>query len=73
MLELEPGRRFLDEARLIGARFGHEHSLRPAGSGVEISHRLYISGPMAGFFATMFGRKRLRESVEKFTEREREL
>ncbi len=73
VIELEPGRRFLDEAKLVGCRYGHEHSLKPKGSGVEISHRLYLDGPLSGVFATMFGRKKLRDSVIRFVEREREL
>ncbi|CAN5431335.1 hypothetical protein BH10ACT11_BH10ACT11_10740 [soil metagenome] len=73
VLECEPGKRFLDEAKLIGCRFGHEHIAEPSGEGVQITHRLYLTGPLSGLFATMFGRKKLRESVGKFIDREREL
>lgn len=69
----EPERLFVDEARLPGCRFGHEHRLEPAGTGCEITHRLYLEGPTAGLFALLFGRKRLRESVVGFVEREREI
>ena len=71
--EVVPERLFVDEARLPGCRFGHEHSLEPAGAGCEITHRLYLTGPTSGLFARLFGRKRMRESVAGFVAREREL
>lgn len=71
--ELEPERVFADEARFPGARLGHEHRLAPGKSSVEITHRIYLDGPLSGFWALMMGRKRLRESVVRFIEREREL
>jgi len=71
--ELEPERVFADEARFPGARLGHEHRLAPGKSSVEITHRVYLEGPLSGFWALMMGRKRLRESVVRFVEREREL
>lgn len=73
IVTLEPERLFIDEARFPGARVGHEHRLKPGTSSVEITHRLYVSGPLAGFWALMLGRKRMRESVVRFVEREREL
>jgi hypothetical protein len=73
IVAVEPERLFVDEARLPGARLGHEHRLEPSGGGVEISHRLYVSGPLSGLFALLLGRKRMRESVVRFVEREREL
>ncbi|MGH2986798.1 MAG: SRPBCC family protein [Solirubrobacterales bacterium] len=71
--ELEPERLFADEARFPGARLGHEHRLAPGRSSVEITHRVYLAGALSGFWALMMGRKRLRESVVRFVEREREL
>jgi hypothetical protein len=71
--ELEPERLLVDEARFPGARLGHEHRLAPGKSSVEITHRVYLEGPLSGFWALMMGRKRLRESVVRFVEREREL
>jgi hypothetical protein len=71
--ELESERAFVDEARFPGARLGHEHRLAPGKSSVEITHRIYLEGPLSGFWALMMGRKRLRESVVRFVEREREL
>jgi hypothetical protein len=71
--ELEPERLFVDEARFPGARLGHEHRLAPGKSSVEITHRIYLEGPLSGFWSLMMGRKRLRESVVRFIEREREL
>jgi hypothetical protein len=73
VVKLEPQRLFVDEARFPGARLGHEHRLDPGQASVEITHRLYIDGPLSGFWASMLGRKRMRESVERFVEREREL
>jgi len=73
VVELEPQRLFVDEARFPGARLGHEHRLDAGESSVEITHRLYIEGPLSGFWASMLGRKRMHESVERFVEREREL
>lgn len=71
--ELEPGRLFVDEAKLPGCRFGHEHRVEPSSGGAEITHRLYLKGPTSGAFSRLFGRKRMRESVVGFIEREREL
>ena len=71
--ELEPERLFVDETRFPGARLGHEHRLAPGKSSVEITHRIYLEGPMSAFWSLMMGRKRLRESVVRFIEREREL
>lgn len=73
VVALEPGRLLVDEARLPGCRFGHEHRVEPAGSGSEIIHRLYLKGPTSGIFSRLFGRGRLRESVAGFVRREREL
>ncbi len=72
---LEPERLFIDEARFPGARFGHEHRLDPDGEtgGCEITHRLYVKGFASGFWAVLLGRKRMRESVVKFCETEREI
>ena len=73
IVALEPQRLFIDEARFPGARFGHEHRLEPLGEGCEITHRLYVDGFASGLWALMLGRKRMRESVVAFCEREREL
>ena len=73
VVAVEPERLFVDEARLPGCRFGHEHRVEPAGSGSEITHRLYLIGLTSGLFSRLFGRKRMRENVVKFVEREREL
>lgn len=76
IVALEPERLFCDEARLPGARFGHEHRLQPldgSAGGCEITHRLYVRGFASGFWALLLGRKRMRESVVAFCEREREI
>jgi uncharacterized protein YndB with AHSA1/START domain len=70
---VEPERLFVDEAKLPGCRFGHEHRVEPAGSGSEITHRLYLTGATSGLFSRLFGRKRMEQSVAAFVEREREL
>ena len=70
---VEPERLFIDEAKLPGCRFGHEHRLEPAGAGCEITHRLYLKGSTSGLFSRLFGRKRMQQSVVSFVEREREL
>jgi len=71
--QLEPERLFTDEARFPGARLAHEHRLAPGRSSSEITHRISLTGPLSGFWALMMGRKRMRESVVRFVEREREL
>jgi hypothetical protein len=73
VVAVEPERLFIDEAKLPGCRFGHEHRIEPAGAGCEITHRLYLEGATSGLFSRLFGRKRLEKSVVGFIEREREL
>jgi uncharacterized protein YndB with AHSA1/START domain len=74
VVELDPGRTLVTEYALPGARAGHAHELMPArGGGTEVVHRLYVDGPLAGLWALMLGRKRMRETVAGFAEREREL
>jgi hypothetical protein len=73
VLELEPERLLRVEARFPGARLGHEQRLGAGRSSVEITHRVYLDGPLAGFWALMMGRGGLRESVAGFVEREREI
>jgi hypothetical protein len=70
--ELEPKRLFTDEARLPGARLGHEHRLEPSDGGVVIRNRLYITGPAERLYAALMGR-RMRASVQTFPAREAEL
>ena len=65
---LEPGRRLVTEYPLPGARVGHEHSVEQRGPSVEVTHRLYVDGPLVGFWALMLGRKRLREAAGAFTD-----
>jgi uncharacterized protein YndB with AHSA1/START domain len=74
IVALERERLFRDEAGLPGARLGHEHRLEPLdGDGCQITHRVYVTGFASGFWALLLGRKRMRESVVAFCEREREL
>lgn len=75
VLELEPESLLAYEARFPGARLAHLQRLEPIGSkeDVEISHRIRLTGPLSGFWALMMGRRRMRESVERFVSREREL
>jgi uncharacterized protein YndB with AHSA1/START domain len=71
--ELDPGRSLTYEARFPGARSGLEHRLEPGRRSVEVTHRRYVDGPLSGFWALMLGRKKMRESVERFLEREEEI
>jgi hypothetical protein len=73
IVALEPERLLTNEARLPGARLGHEYRVEPKGNGSEITHRIYVRGPSSGVFALLLGRKRMTESVARFVEREREL
>jgi Polyketide cyclase / dehydrase and lipid transport len=72
IIELKPERLLVDEAKLPGARIGHEHRISPTGDGVEISNRIYVRGPLASLYRLLMGR-RVRQSVPRFVEREREL
>ena len=72
VIDLEPTRRFTDEARLPGARLGHEHRVEPSDRGIVIRNRLYIEGPLERLYAALMGR-RMRTSAKKFVERERDL
>jgi hypothetical protein len=65
---LEPGRRLVTEYALPGARVGHEHAVEPRGPGCEVTHRLYVEGPVWVLWALMLGRKRMRETVAGFTD-----
>jgi hypothetical protein len=71
--EYEPGALLTYEARFPGARSGLEHRLREGRRSVEVTHRRYVEGPLASIWAPMIGRKRMREAVERFVRREREL
>jgi len=72
VIELEQQHLFVDEAKFPGARLGHEHRMKPGRSSVEVTHRLYVEGPMSGFWSLMLSRKSMRELVVSFTRRERE-
>ena len=63
VVALEPGTRLVTEYALPGARVGHEHVVEPRGPGSEVTHRLYVDGPLSGLWAVMLGRKRLQETV----------
>lgn len=71
--EVEQERLLVFEARFPGARLGHEHRLQPGTNSVEVSHRISVTGPLAGLWALLIGRKRMREQVARLVEREREL
>ena len=73
IVALEPERLFVQEARLPGARLGHEHRVKPKGKGSEITHRTYVRGPSSGLFALLLGRKRMSESIVRFVERQKDL
>ena len=70
---LESRRLFTDEARLPGARMGHEHHLEPLpDGGARIGNRLYIRGPLERLYAAVLGR-RMRASVQQFVRSEKAL
>jgi hypothetical protein len=68
VVALEPGTRLVTEYALPGARVGHEHLVEARGPGSEVTHRLYVDGALSGLWAVMLGRKRLRETVQTFTD-----
>ena len=70
---IEAHKRDGHKSQAVHLRLGYEHRLAPGKSSVEITHRIYLRGLMSGFWSLMMGRKRLRESVVRFIEREREL
>lgn len=70
---LDPGHLLVTEARFPGATQGHEHRVEVRGRESEITHRLYVRGPLWPLFALLLGRKRMRKAVARFIEREREL
>jgi hypothetical protein len=70
VIALEPGRRLVTEYRLPGARAGHERRVSARSGGVEVTHRLYVDGPLWVLWALMLGRKRMRETVAGFTDAE---
>lgn len=71
VVALEPGEKLVTEYALPGARAGHEHVVEPRGSGAEVTHRLYVAGPLAGLWALLLGRRKLRDSVASFTDADR--
>jgi Polyketide cyclase / dehydrase and lipid transport len=73
VVELEPEHLFVEEAKLPGARLGHSYRVRPRGKGAEITHRIYVRGPLSGLFSLLLGRKRMSEAVVTFVEREKTL
>lgn len=68
---LEPDHKLTTEYALPGARVGHEHLVEPRGAGAEVTHRLYVVGPLAGMWSFLLGRKKLREAVGSFTDAKR--
>ena len=68
VIALDPGRRLVTEYRLPGARAGHERALAPGSGGVQVTHRLYVEGPLSSFWALMLGRNRLHEAAAGFTD-----
>jgi uncharacterized protein YndB with AHSA1/START domain len=71
VVAIDPGRRLVTEYGLPGARIGHEHLVEPRGPGSEVTHRLYVDGPLGGLWALMLGRKRLTETAQTFTDTEK--
>ena len=65
---LEPGRRLVTEYRLPGARVGHERIVDQRGPGSELTHRLYVEGPLWVLWSLMLGRRKMRETAASFTD-----
>jgi hypothetical protein len=65
---LEPGRLLGTEYVLPGGRVGHERRVEARGPGCEVTHRLYVDGPLWPLWALMLSRKRMRETVAGFTD-----
>ena len=56
VVEFEDGRLFTDEARLPGARMGHQHLVEPAsGGGSHLTNTIYIEGPLAWVWRRILG------------------
>jgi hypothetical protein len=55
VVEYEEGRLFTDEARLPGARMGHQHLVEPDGSGSRLVNTIYIEGPLAALWRRILG------------------
>lgn len=72
IVDVRPGRLFVDETRLPGARMGHEHHLEPADGGVRVGHRIYFEGPLASLWGLLMGR-RIRRDIGTFLDREESL
>lgn len=68
---LEPDRRLVTEYALPGGRVGHEHTVEPRGAGSEVTHRLYVAGPLSGMWSLLLGRKKMRDAVAAFTDAKR--
>jgi len=71
VVALEPGRLLVTEYALPGARVGHEHIVEQRGTGAEVTHRLYVAGPMSGLWALMLGRKKMQLAAGAFTDAKR--
>jgi uncharacterized protein YndB with AHSA1/START domain len=73
VIEVEPQVALATEVRFPGARVLHEHRVSDAHRGSEVTHRISVSGPLWALWAPMLGRRRMRESLAGYLEREREL
>jgi hypothetical protein len=68
VVALEMGSRLVTEYPLPGCRVGHEHRVEAHGPGCEVTHRLYVDGPLWVLWALMLSRKRMRATVAGFTD-----
>ena len=64
----EPGELLVTEYSLPGGRVGHERRVQARGPGCEVTHRLYVDGPLWPLWALMLSRKRMRDTVAGFTD-----
>ncbi len=54
--ECEPDRVYTDVTRFPGARLTFRHTAAPAGSGSDLTVRVWLDGPLARFWAKTAGR-----------------
>ena len=69
--ELEPDRRLVLEVRFPGARQGHEHRTEPAHQGSEVTHRVYVAGPLWTIWSLLLSRRKMRSRIADYAESER--
>lgn len=57
LTEVEPLKRFVDEARLPGTKIIVSHSMRRSNEKTYVTHKIEMKGPLGWLFAFLIGRK----------------